>query len=68
MDGGILPDLAIFVLNVHICVEVDWYLCDNVFVFVGENSGAQSGFAEGEAWQWWKHSTRDKLVIRQTWK
>ena len=26
-----------------ICVEVDWYLCDNVFVFVGENSGAHPG-------------------------
>ena len=42
MDGGILPDLDAF-CSARICVKVDLYLCGNVFVFVGENSGSQPG-------------------------
>ena len=42
MDGGILPDLDAF-CSARICVKVDLYLCGNVFVFVGENSGAHPG-------------------------
>ena len=46
MDGGILPDLDAF-CSARICVKVDLYLCGNVFVFVGENSGWGLWFCPG---------------------